>query len=78
MHDFSFPSVTGAWMKCTAVAPDRFMVLMAAQTVCSIAQVFILGMPARVAAVWFGPDQVSTATSLGVFGNQVSPVWSLD
>ena len=59
-------------MKCTAVAPDRFMVLIVAQTVCSIAQVFILGMPARVAAVWFGPNQVSTATSLGVFGNQVS------
>lgn len=59
-------------MKCAAVSPDRFMVLMAAQTVCSVAQVFILGMPARVAAVWFGPSQVSTATSLGVFGNQVA------
>ncbi|XP_067945950.1 heme transporter FLVCR2-like isoform X2 [Watersipora subatra] len=67
----TFLNALGAWIKCTAVASDRFMVLMAAQTVCSIAQVFILGMPARVAAVWFGPDQVSTATSLGVFGNQL-------
>ena len=48
------------------------MVLMAAQTVCAVAQVFILGTPAKLAAVWFGPDQVSTATSLGVFGNQVT------
>lgn len=24
------------------------------------------------AAVWFGPDQVSSACSVGVFGNQVS------
>lgn len=35
-------------------------------------QVFILSLPARVAAVWFGPDQVSSACSIGVFGNQVS------
>lgn len=34
-------------------------------------QVFILSLPARVAAVWFGPDQVSSACSVGVFGNQV-------
>lgn len=58
-------------MKCLAVDQNRFGVLMFAQTVCSIAQVFILGMPARVAAVWFGPNQVSTATAIGVFGNQV-------
>lgn len=35
-------------------------------------QVFILSLPARLAAVWFGPDQVSSACSVGVFGNQVS------
>jgi len=33
--------------------------------------VFILGIPPRLAAVWFGPSEVSTATALGVFGNQV-------
>lgn len=38
----------------------------------SFLQVFILSLPARVAAVWFGPDQVSSACSIGVFGNQVS------
>ena len=61
----------GAWLKCASVSEDRFMLLMVAQTVCSVSQVFILGMPARVAAVWFGPKQVSTATAIGVFGNQV-------
>lgn len=44
---------------------------MFAQTVGSIAQIWVLGIPARLAAIWFGTDQVSTATSLGVFGNQV-------
>jgi FLVCR family feline leukemia virus subgroup C receptor-related protein len=33
--------------------------------------VFILGVPPRLAAVWFGPAQVSTACSMGVFGNQL-------
>lgn len=30
-----------------------------------------MSLPARVAAVWFGPSQVSSACSLGVFGNQL-------
>ena len=65
-------NATGAWIKCAAVHEDRFAVLMTGQTVCAIAQIFILGIPARLAAVWFGPNEVSTATAIGVFGNQVS------
>jgi MFS family permease len=61
----------GAWVKCAAVHPHLFALLMFAQTICAIAQVFILGIPARLAAVWFGPNEVSTATAIGVFGNQV-------
>ena len=61
----------GAWIKCAAVSPGSFFILMAGQTVCAVAQIFVLGIPARLAAVWFGPDEVSTATSIGVFGNQV-------
>ena len=64
-------SAAGAWIKCAAVHEDRFAVLMTGQTVCAIAQIFILGIPARLAAVWFGPNEVSTATAIGVFGNQV-------
>lgn len=32
---------------------------------------FTLGIPPRLAAVWFGPDEVSKACALGVFGNQL-------
>ena len=32
---------------------------------------FILEMPPKIAAVWFPATEVSTATSVGVFGNQV-------
>lgn len=67
----AFLNALGAWIKCACVSPDRFPVLMFAQTICAIAQIFILGIPAHLAAVWFGPNQVSTATSIGVFGNQV-------
>ncbi|XP_013389952.1 feline leukemia virus subgroup C receptor-related protein 1 isoform X2 [Lingula anatina] len=67
----TFLNCLGAWLKCASVDPSRFGVLMFAQTVCAIAQIFILGIPARLAAVWFGPNEVSTATALGVFGNQV-------
>lgn len=67
----TFLNCLGAWLKCASVSPDRFGVLMTAQTICAIAQIFILGIPARLAAVWFGPNEVSTATACGVFGNQV-------
>ena len=54
-----------------SVRPDLYYVAMIGQTVTAISQVFILGVPPNVAAVWFGPEQVSSACSIGVFGNQV-------
>lgn len=65
-------TTAGAWIKVLSVSPDRFYVAMIGQTVAAIAQVFILGVPPNVAAVWFGPEQVSSACSIGVFGNQVT------
>ncbi|XP_013389953.1 feline leukemia virus subgroup C receptor-related protein 1 [Lingula anatina] len=67
----TFLNCTGAWLKCASVEPSRFGFLMFAQAICSVAQIFVLGIPPRLAAVWFGPNEVSTATALGVFGNQV-------
>ncbi|KAH3738409.1 feline leukemia virus subgroup C receptor-related protein 2-like [Dreissena polymorpha] len=67
----AFLNALGAWIKCACLASGRFPVLMFAQTICAIAPIFIVGIPAHLAATWFGPDQVSTATAFGVFGNQV-------
>ncbi|CAG5116672.1 unnamed protein product [Candidula unifasciata] len=67
----SFLNAAGAWLKCASVSPDRFGLLMFAQTLCAISQLCILAIPPRLAAVWFGPGEVSTATSFGVFGNQL-------
>ena len=62
----------GSWVKVLSASPDRFYVAFLGQALVGIAQIFILGVPARLAAVWFGSRQVSTACALGVFGNQVS------
>ncbi|KAM9355146.1 choline/ethanolamine transporter flvcr2a isoform 3-T4 [Pholidichthys leucotaenia] len=61
----------GTWIKVASAKPDLFWVTMLAQFASSLAQVFILGMPSRLASVWFGGGEVSTACSIGVFGNQM-------
>ncbi|XP_066999142.2 heme transporter FLVCR2 [Anabrus simplex] len=60
----------GSWVKCASISPELYWVTMVGQTIVAIAQVFMLQLPPEVASVWFGSDQVSTACSLGVFGNQ--------
>lgn len=62
----------GSWLKVFSVATDRFWITFLGQSIVAISQTFILSVPARLAAVWFGPDQVSSACSIGVFGNQVN------
>uniref|UniRef100_A0A8C6TUI6 Choline/ethanolamine transporter FLVCR1 n=1 Tax=Neogobius melanostomus TaxID=47308 RepID=A0A8C6TUI6_9GOBI len=61
----------GAWLKCASVRPDLFGLTVTAQVICSVAQVFILGLPSRIASVWFGPREVSTACAMAVLGNQL-------
>lgn len=61
----------GTWVKVASARSDLFAVTFVGQFCCSFAQVFILGMPSRIASVWFGSGEVSTACSIGVFGNQV-------
>ncbi|KAM5290702.1 choline/ethanolamine transporter FLVCR2-like [Glossophaga mutica] len=61
----------GAWVKLGNLQPHLFTVTILGQVICSVAQVFILGMPSRIASVWFGPNEVSKACSIVVFGNQL-------
>ncbi|ROT83711.1 putative feline leukemia virus subgroup C receptor-related protein 2-like isoform X2 [Penaeus vannamei] len=60
----------GSWVKVASVAPDRWWVTFLGQCITAVSQIFILGIPARLAAVWFGPTQVSTACALASSGNQ--------
>lgn len=61
----------GAWIKIGSCQPHLFPVAVLGQVICAFAQVFILGMPSRIASVWFGSNEVSSACSIAVFGNQV-------
>ncbi|XP_043200741.1 feline leukemia virus subgroup C receptor-related protein 2-like isoform X1 [Amphibalanus amphitrite] len=69
----SFGTMVGSWVKVGSLAPDpdRFLVTFAGQTITAASQIFILGIPPKLAAVWFGPNQVSSACAIGVFGNQL-------
>lgn len=74
----------GACVKCVAMelsqpvgvettaALSAFPILMFGQCICALAQVFTLGMPAQLAATWFGESELPLATAIGVFSNQVS------
>lgn len=68
----AFGTMIGAWCKVASARPERFYMTMLGQTIVASSQVFILNLPPRLAAVWFGPSEVSTACSIGVFGNQVN------
>ncbi|XP_066999145.2 heme transporter FLVCR2 isoform X1 [Anabrus simplex] len=61
----------GTWIKCASLDRDLFWVTFVGQTIVAISQVFLLQLPPEVASVWFGSDQVSTACSIGVFGNML-------
>lgn len=64
-------TAVGAWIKVLSVSPERFYVTFIGQTIVGAAQIFSLGVPPKLAAVWFGANEVSFACSVGVFGNQV-------
>ncbi|KAL1491446.1 hypothetical protein ABEB36_012044 [Hypothenemus hampei] len=66
-----FGTCLGSWIKVASVDPSRFHLGFFGQSLVALSQVFVLSVPARLAAIWFGPDQVSSACSIGVFGNQI-------
>ncbi|GMS99994.1 hypothetical protein PENTCL1PPCAC_22169, partial [Pristionchus entomophagus] len=61
----------GAWIKILSTSPDAFWITFIGQTIVGGSQMFTLGIPPKLAAVWFGSDEVSTACAAGVFGNQL-------
>lgn len=61
----------GAWIKTGAIEQDLYAIAFLGQFVSSVASVFVLGIPSKLASSWFGEREVSTACSIGVLGNQV-------
>jgi len=67
----SVATTLAAWINVLAAHPDRFYLVMIAQGLSALGQLFIMSVPPNLAAIWFGPDQVSSACAIGVFGCQV-------
>ncbi|XP_012062861.1 PREDICTED: feline leukemia virus subgroup C receptor-related protein 2-like [Atta cephalotes] len=61
----------GTWIKMFSIQPDRIYVVFIGQSIVALAQTMLLPLPGRLAAQWFPPTQLSTATSLSIFGNQL-------
>lgn len=61
----------GSWIKVASVARDLFWVTFLGQTIVALSQVYAFSIATPLAATWFGPSQVSTACSIGVFGLMV-------
>lgn len=59
------------WQLGGAPGISSFWWLMLGQTIVALSQLYIISIPPLLAAVWFPDNQVSTATGIGVFGNQL-------
>ncbi|XP_019868184.2 uncharacterized MFS-type transporter C09D4.1 isoform X2 [Aethina tumida] len=61
----------GVAIKVFSINPSLFSVVLVGQAIGSVAQVFVLCLPSKIAAVWFPPNEISTSCSLGIFGTQL-------
>ncbi|XP_066256664.1 heme transporter FLVCR1-like [Euwallacea similis] len=60
-----------ALIKTFSIQEDLFYMVLLGQGIGSTAQVFVLCLPSKIAAVWFKPSEISTACALAVFGTQL-------
>ncbi|CAG0882020.1 unnamed protein product [Darwinula stevensoni] len=67
----------GSWVKSGSLfneylpATTRWIFVFVGQCIVATSQVFTLGIPSHLAATWFPANEVSSAASAGVFGNQL-------
>ena len=64
-------SFTGAFVKCFAVSPDRYWVLMFGQALAEINVPIVLAIPPKIAANWFPNHELAQAVAISVFGDQL-------
>ncbi|KAL3280217.1 hypothetical protein HHI36_017716 [Cryptolaemus montrouzieri] len=64
-------TAVGNCLKLLAISPGNFYWVIISQSFCAVAQVFMLITPSKIASVWFGAEEVSTACAIGLFGTQI-------
>lgn len=62
-------TLAGALIKCATTQLSTVNAIIGGQTVVAIAQLFVLGLPPNLAAIWYPPEQQNTATAIAVFAN---------
>jgi len=67
----SLGTCLGSWIKLAATGRGQYALMFTGQSIVAVSQIFILGIPAQLAATWFPASQVSSACAIGVFGNQL-------
>ncbi|CAG2055903.1 unnamed protein product [Timema podura] len=70
-------TAAGAWLKVVGVSSSSYWLAMLGQTIVGSGGVFVLGMPPKLASLWFGPDQISTACSIIVLGSKLGAALGL-
>ncbi|XP_025261827.1 feline leukemia virus subgroup C receptor-related protein 2-like [Camponotus floridanus] len=61
----------GSWIKIFSIHTDNFYIVFIGQSIVGFSQTLVLPIPGRLAAQWFPSNELSTATCLGIFGNQM-------
>eukprot|EP01135_Chromosphaera_perkinsii_P011456 Nk52_evm32s2402 gene=Nk52_evmTU32s2402 len=61
----------GGWLRFVGARNADYWTVFAGQFCCALAQTFILGIPAKVSAVWFPAHQRALSTGVAVFFNQL-------
>jgi MFS family permease len=61
----------GAWVRVAGSSSDYFVLLFIGQSLCALAQCFILSVPPKLAANWFPDSQQATSVAIGSLFNQV-------
>jgi len=67
----SFINALGSVVKCLGTGRESWWIVFTGQFFSACGQCFILELPPKIAAIWFPSSEISTATSIGVFGNQL-------
>lgn len=58
----------GTWIKYFAIYPDQFSLILVGQCFIGAWQLTVVSLPATLAATWFGPNEMATATAFGCTG----------
>lgn len=70
-------TLCGIIVKIFCDDPDRIYAVLIGQVLCAIGQVYLLSIPTKLATIWFGPEEVSTACALAVFGTQLGKLMKI-